>query len=197
MVAPSTVRQLIVEGTPNKHLALRPGVTWIQAIPPNGALAETWNIGSDAISNPADRALLMAARRVCDVVVTTARTAAAESYRPSKYAPIAVVDRHSEFLPPVQFGETKPMFGISDLADLAMLEVQSNFILLESGITYAKALGSRLEHFIVTVTNTSDATTALERVEELVRLLNGAQLEQYFALAQDGNVVVTGSLHIR
>jgi hypothetical protein len=50
---------------------------------------------SKSISNNLDFKLLMALRAKCDVIVTTGKTARLESYKASRFAPIAIISRQS------------------------------------------------------------------------------------------------------
>lgn len=188
-------RPVVIEGmTSPQQISIEAGITWLQVIPATGQLGETWSIRSDKLSNPADRALLVAARRACDVVVTTAKTASAESYRASKAAPIAVLDRRGDFVVPEIPTDAEPVFTINNLDELAKNHVKCDFILLESGLTYARALGPRLNNILVTVSKTNDSLLALERANELAGLLNNAALVDAKLFELAGNVVVSAAL---
>ena len=75
-------------------IELVPGVNWIQVLAPIGpSKAQVEDFNSAAISNAEDRELLFAARAKSDAIVTTKKTALAENYRASRFAPIFVIDR--------------------------------------------------------------------------------------------------------
>ena len=169
---------------------LRPGITWLQVLPLQGPLSETWRETSDKLSNAADRALLAAARRACDLVVTTARTATLEGYRASKAATIVVVDRRGEYVPPASGPDTKPVIDVRDISEVSNLGIASDFILLESGMTYATALGNRIENLLITVADCSDPSAAISRVTELARLLGGYTLDGVRAVPLQQNTLV-------
>lgn len=169
---------------------LRPGITWLQVVPLQGPLSDTWRETSNALSNAADRAVLVAARRACDLVVTTARTATLEEYRASKAATIVVVDRRGEYAPPASGPDTKPVIAVRDFAEVPQLGIASDFVLLESGVTYAAALGNRIENLLITVADCEDASAAISRVKDLARLLGGYALEGVRALPLQQNILV-------
>lgn len=184
---PLTPRVLQLEGLAAE---LSPGITWLQVVPLEGLLADTWRETSDTLSNAADRALLVAARRACDLVVTTARTATVEGYRASKVATIVVVDRGGEYVPPASGPDTKPVIDVRDISEVSKLGIASDFILLESGMTYAAALGNRIENLLITVADCSDPSAAISRVTELARLLGGYTLDGVRAVPLQQNTLV-------
>ena len=184
---PLTPRVLQLEGLAAE---LSPGITWLQVVPLEGLLADTWRETSDTLSNAADRTLLVAARRACDLVVTTARTATVEGYRASKVATIVVVDRGGEYVPPASGPDTKPVIDVRDISEVSKLGIASDFILLESGMTYAAALGNRIENLLITVADCSDPSAAISRVTELARLLGGYTLDGVRAVPLQQNTLV-------
>lgn len=71
------------------------------AIDINGNYAgktDTSAASSAAVSNPEDRELLIALRALTEVIVTTGKTARAEGYKNSKFAPIAVLSNQPDSL---------------------------------------------------------------------------------------------------
>ena len=184
---PLTPRVLQLEGLAAE---LSPGITWLQVVPLEGLLADTWRETSDTLSNAADRTLLVAARRACDLVVTTARTATVEGYRASKAATIVVVDRRGEYVRPASGPDTKPVIDVRDISEVSKLGIASDFILLESGMTYAAALGNRIENLLITVADCSDPSAAISRVTELARLLGGYTLDGVRAVPLQQNTLV-------
>ena len=188
---PLTPRVLQLEGLAAE---LSPGITWLQVVPLEGLLADTWRETSATLSNAADRALLVAARRACDLVVTTARTATLEGYRASKDATIVVVDRGGEYVPPASGPDTKPVIDVRDISEVSKLGIASDFILLESGMTYAAALGNRIENLLITVADCENSSAAINRVTDLARLLGGYTIEDVRAAPLQQNTLVMARL---
>lgn len=127
-------------------LQLTNGATWIQVAEPVGETSglrdSSATKNSDLISNPEDRALLFAMREQSDAILVSAKTAIAEHYRPSKFAPIYVVDRKGTFT-----STTEATPGRHAMKILGSVEEvferhppTHSKILLESGRTMAKSL---------------------------------------------------------
>lgn len=78
------------------------------------------NLGVDgtskSIGNHTDLQLLLALRSKASVIVTTGATARAESYKPSRFAPIAVITRNPESLAKLPLIETPGAHGTTLLS---------------------------------------------------------------------------------
>ena len=139
-------------------LLLETGITWIQVVEPTSpsdAHEPTFAKNSDLVSNAEDRELLFESRSQADVILVTERTASAEKYRPSKYAPILVIDRAGSYTPPPEVLGKHPIRVLPSVEDaLAANPLDSSRILLESGPTFASALAKQalLGQAIVVVT---------------------------------------------
>lgn len=139
-------------------LLLETGITWIQVVEPTSTRdvhEPTLVKNSDLVSNAEDRELLFGARSQADVILVTERTASAEQYRPSKYAPILVIDRSGLYTPPPEVQGKHPIKVFPSVEDaLAAHPLDSSRILLESGPTLASALAKQalLGQAIVVVT---------------------------------------------
>ena len=142
------------------------GVTWIQAVPASGPLELAWRDTSDEVSNDSDRRFLVSARAQADFIVTSAKTAAAESYRPSRYAPIVVLDRSAVASTPdelrlLRSGDIAHADALTAVETLA----REKSILLESGPTLAKvfAHSGSIQRVWLTVTGFREDFDSLER----------------------------------
>lgn len=142
------------------------GVTWIQAVPASGPLESAWQETSDEVSNDSDRRFLVSARAQADFIVTSAKTAAAESYRPSRHAPIVVLDRTAVASTPdelrlLRAGALVHANALTAVETLA----REKRVLLESGPTLAKvfALSGSIQRVWLTVTGFRDDFDSLER----------------------------------
>ncbi|MFM5967746.1 MAG: hypothetical protein ACKOQ8_01730 [Micrococcales bacterium] len=139
-------------------LLLETGITWIQVVEPSSPSDDhepTFVKNSDLVSNAEDRELLFGARSQADVILVTEKTASAEKYRPSKFAPILVIDRSGSYTPPPEVLGKHPIRVLPSVEDaLAANPLDSSKILLESGPTLASALAKQalLGQAIVVVT---------------------------------------------
>ena len=139
-------------------LLLETGITWIQVVEPaspSDIHQPKFVKNSDLVSNAEDRELLFGARSQADAILVTERTASAEQYRPSKYAPILVIDRSGSYAPPPEVPGKHPILVFPSVEDaLAVSPIEGSRILLESGPTLASALAKQelLGQAIVVVT---------------------------------------------
>lgn len=163
--------------TSHDYPPLIEGINWIQVVAPldepdTNALEER-DFHSDSISNSQDRAFLFAKRAESDAVVVTKKTAIAEHYRPSKFAPIYVLDRDSEtrFESVGATNERHELTSVTSLDEAILLAGGAKAkLLLESGRTFASYLGQQhaVSQLLVTVTTPSEAT-ARRTVEHLLK----------------------------
>lgn len=151
-------------------IALVEGVNWIQVLAP---LAEcevsAADFHSDAISNAEDRSLLFSMRAQSDAIVVTKKTAIAENYRASKFAPIFVIDRDGlapQFPPVAPDGERKGIALVKTIEDVVReVSKAGPRVLLESGRKYAAALASTgLLKRLILVVPTLDSNLAAATV---------------------------------
>lgn len=73
--------------------SLKPGLNWIHVVSSDGCSTGGDKTTSDGVTNGEDREFLFAMRAKSDAIFVSAKTAVAESYRASKYAPIFIIDR--------------------------------------------------------------------------------------------------------
>jgi hypothetical protein len=149
------------------EFALLPGLNWIQVVPANGTLDDTWSTKSHAISTNSDREFLFAARAASDLILTTAKTAVTEGYVPSRFATIAVIDRGGTYTPPPSQPDRHPIFVDATIDAAKMRVAPAEYLLLESGRTFARSALPNLSQLLITVAGTSDTTDATERALEL------------------------------
>lgn len=147
-------------------ITLVEGVNWIQVIAPlDGLKQPTADFHSDAISNDEDRSLLFAMRAQSDAIVVTKKTAIAENYRASKFAPIFVIDRDGlspHFSPVAPADDRKGIALVKNIDEVGRaVSKGAPRILLESGRTYAAALASTgLVKRLILVVPTLDSNVA-------------------------------------
>ena len=121
---------------------------------------------SDSISNDEDRAELFAQRALADLIVTSSKTAAAEGYRASKFAPIQIWSASSETasFQVAQPPGTKPVSWVytPDLPQ-ALEGLAARTVLFETGPTLSRLLLPHLDQLAITVSNNqiSDAKPSL------------------------------------
>lgn len=161
---------------------LTAGITWIQVVSAQGAIDDAWRGTSDSVTNPADRKFLLAARSQADLIVTSARTADVERYRPSRFAPILIIDR--------SVSDTHTELTDDELLPGALLRLNEGqsgaamaarqHVLLESGPTLARALLQSRRDWQILLTVTGLPTTleaediqrlCAARVRELAQIL--------------------------
>lgn len=161
---------------------LQPGLNWIHVLSATGVSVAAGTKNSDSVSNAEDREFLFGMRSQCDAIVVSAKTAIAEDYRQSKFAPIFIIDRNATAaareLERMADGERHAIEVHSSLEE-ALLRLPAGSqskVLLECGRTMAKALcqdasgDSGLVQALISVT-TDDKELgerrALQLVEEL------------------------------
>lgn len=144
-------------------ISIEPGITWIHVLSSSGASAGTDGT-SDTVTNASDRELLIAARKQADWILVSADTFIAESYKPSRYAPIAVVSSS-----PAKLEQVTVVAGYEaneeDKKGIFTFESLSHFIksidhsldskiLLESGRTMANSLtrAGYLDRAVISIT---------------------------------------------
>ncbi len=133
------------------HVRLRAGITWLQVVNRSGE-----SVGSDGtshtVTNALDREFLLSARRQADWIVVSADTFVAERYRPSKFAPIAVIsstpskrDKVEAMIAEVESDTTRHPIEIYESFSGFMAEKalpRNSKILLESGRVMFTALNA-------------------------------------------------------
>ena len=158
-------------------IELVPGVNWIQVLAPIGpSKAQVEDFNSAAISNAEDRELLFAARAKSDAIVTTKKTALAENYRASRFAPIFVIDRTglAPKFEPVPADEVRQgIHLITSIEDVpGQLRVAEPRILLESGRSYAAAIAKAgLLKRLILVVPTLDAQIGTDTLDSTLKAL--------------------------
>lgn len=157
--------------TPGTSFDLVNGWTWIQVLAGSRPVSETWSGSSRASTNADDYERLMAARRAADIILVTSRTAEAEHYRPSKHAPICVIDRNGRFIPPTASQLQQPMECFNSVAAYDN-QHPTGKVLLESGLKFAAEHSNRIRQILLTITSTSEPTvaTVLDELAELFPL---------------------------
>ena len=162
---------------------LQPGLNWIHVLSANGLSVAAGTKNSDSVSNSEDREFLFGMRSKCDAIVVSAKTAIAENYRPSKFAPIFIIDRNStetaRKLARVADGE-KHAIEVHRSVDDAIRRLPDGAqskILLECGRDMARSLcedphgTSRLVQALISVT-TGSSDLGKRRAVELVEGLS-------------------------
>lgn len=164
-----------------------------------GLSVESGLVNSDSVTNAEDREFLFGMRSQCDAIMVSAKTALVENYRPSKFAPIFVIDRHSTAaareLERQAEGDKHPIEVHASVGEalLRLPEGSQSRVLLECGRTMAKSLfedargESRLVQALVSVTTDSSETgrrRALELISELSpkwRLRESIQEQNFYS----------------
>ncbi len=144
------------------NLLLKSGVTWIHVLSASGE-SSGLDGTSSSITNAADRAILLEARKQADWILVSADTFIAEHYKPSKHAPIAVITRdeskrlqileqHLESASNTQLHPVTVFDSVDDFLCATNKATESK-ILLESGRSMASALvrEGRIHHAVVTI----------------------------------------------
>ena len=109
---------------------------------------------SHSLSNHNDRELLVSARRLTSLIVTDAVTAAKESYRASRYAPIEIWSKSGNFrnhIPESQVDSHPIKFVTVKDLELEGDRISGENTLLESGPTLAAALARFIGQAVITV----------------------------------------------
>ena len=147
---------------------------------------------SKSLGNELDRQRLIRLRSTAELIITDAKTAAIEAYRPSKFAPIEVWSR-SEVLEGVSDGLTH--LRISDLA-AEIQRVSNSVVILEAGPTLTRAIAElgAIKQLELTVTGTSSIDLAAKAARGFAETLGLAGLQvkkqnlfestAFFSLAQ-------------
>ncbi len=109
---------------------------------------------SHSVSNPEDRAQLMALRALADLIVTDANTAEREGYRQSKLAPIQVWSRNpgARTWRPIEAAGGQPV-NLIDSSDLprAVQQLGPGAVLLETGPNLSRLLMPWMGSLAITV----------------------------------------------
>ena len=138
---------------------------------------------SDSISNPEDRVEFLAQRALAEVIVTSSKTALAEGYKASKYAPIEIWTRNPDFSGAeiAQAANTKPVTVVNS-ADLsaAVRQLKNKAVLLETGLSLATALNFAIDEIAISVTSTdrTEVETAVSHLEQAMGLADREWLRQ-------------------
>ena len=138
---------------------------------------------SDSISNPEDRVEFLAQRALADVIVTSSKTALAEGYKASKYAPIQIWTRNPDFSSAgmAQPADAKPVSVVisSDLSAVVR-QLKGKAVLLGSCLTLASAMNFAIDEIAVSVTNTdlTEVDTAVSHVKQALGLADSEWLLQ-------------------
>lgn len=121
--------------------ALKPGLNWIHVVSAHGESIGDEVATSDGVTNPEDREFLFAMRAKSDAIFVSAKTAIAENYRASKFAPIFIIDRNNDAdaaaLATVATADKNAVLvvGSVDEALGTLAEGKQSRILLEAGRT--------------------------------------------------------------
>jgi riboflavin biosynthesis pyrimidine reductase len=144
--------------------SLRPGLNWIHVVSSDGSSTGEGTSTSDGVTNYEDREFLFAMRAQCDAIFVSAKTAAAENYRASKYAPIYVIDRsHSPDSNALATDPTADKHGVYVVSSIeealnSLPGGNQSRILLESGRQMTAAI-------------IADASAAVEVTQALVTVI--------------------------
>lgn len=128
------------------EFSLKPGLNWIHVVSAEGSSIGGATATSDDVTNPEDREFLFAMRSQSDAIFVSAKTALAENYRASKFAPIYVIDRNgrldSTALASAATDSKQAVHLVGSVAEaLAQLvDGKRSRILLESGRAMTAAL---------------------------------------------------------
>ena len=155
-----------------------PGVRLIMA-----ANANVETVGpsgsSNDVSNPLDRELLVHLRRISDIVITDAATAAAEKYRPSNLVDIEVWSKTGNFRGLTASRGVRTKFTLETVPDikerLKLLRASHESILIETGMSLSKQLAqaNEIDAASLTITGATSetmATMSLERFQSVLSL---------------------------
>ena len=150
------------------------------------ATAQTSGIdgSSKSMSSAADRALLKHLRSISGLIITDVATAAAEHYRPSKFAPIQIWSKSANFR---GFGNVPAETGLQALTvkhtnnlDLAVAEARllSRRLLFETGPTVSALLAKSnlIDELCLTVSGLSSDSEAGALALHFAKLLGLSQI---------------------
>ena len=147
-----------------------PGVRANFVVDSRGAFTDS-NGGSRGISNENDRQVLIALRKLSDVVITDASTARTNHYKPSKWVPILVWSKSGDFS-----GVDEHLSQISGLAgagDLASRIAKRQRVLLETSPSLTRELASLIDELKLTVTgchSEAEAASVAESTKSRLQL---------------------------
>jgi riboflavin biosynthesis pyrimidine reductase len=139
---------------------------------------------SRSLSSAADRALLKHLRSISGLIITDAATAAAEHYRPSKFAPIQIWSKSSNFRGfgniPADAEHQQLTVKHTDDLHLAVAEATllSRQLLFETGPTVSALLAEAnlIDELCLTVTGLSTDSEARELALDFARRLDLAHM---------------------
>jgi hypothetical protein len=146
--------------------ALKPGLNWVHVVSSDGRSTGDGEPTSDGVTNHEDREFLFAMRAQCDAIFVSAKTALAENYRASKYAPIFVIDRRQSVevgaLASAAIGDKRGVYVVSSIREALTRLPNGNRsrILLESGRQ-------------MTATLINDSTAAVGITQALITVITG------------------------
>lgn len=126
--------------------SLKPGLNWIHVVSGDGSSTGDGKSTSDGVTNREDREFLFAMRAQCDAIFVSHKTAIAEGYRASKFAPIYIIDRSqspdTSALAKSATGDKHGVYVVSSIEEAlsALPDGNRSRILLESGRQMTAAL---------------------------------------------------------
>lgn len=126
--------------------SLKPGLNWIHVVSRDGSSTGDGKSTSDGVTNHEDRQFLFAMRAQCDAIFVSGKTAIAEGYLASKFAPIFIIDRSqspdSLELATSATADKHGVYVVSSMEEAlsALPDGNQSRILLESGRQMTAAL---------------------------------------------------------
>lgn len=126
-----------------------PGVRANFVVDASGSFTDSTG-GSRALSNENDRQVLIALRKLSDLVITDASTARANHYKPSKWVPILVWSKSGDFSGIDE--QLSQLAGEKGFADLDLRIATDQKILLETSPSLTRLLAGHIDELKLTVT---------------------------------------------